>query len=84
MDSGCQGAIIVSIDNSGEERYSELSPPWPLSAVGRKYISHPYGYRYSAFVTDTVRNYVNDHYNTRTSPRYTGIGGSSMGGAISF
>ena len=84
MDSGCQGAIIVGIDNSGEERYSELSPPWPLSAVGRKYISHPYGDRYSAFVTDTVRNYVNDHYNTRTSPRYTGIGGSSMGGAISF
>lgn len=84
MKDGYQGAIIVGIDNGEVLRPNELSPEWNLSELGSKYITKPAGDKYAAFVTETVKPYIDAHYNTKPERKYTGIGGSSMGGTISF
>ena len=83
MDNGYVGAIVVGIDNSSD-RLNELSPTWPRSAYGSPVITDPTGEKYAAFIVDTVKPYVDSHYNTNSSREATGIGGSSMGGNISF
>lgn len=84
MKDGYEGAIVVGIDNGGNLRSNELSPAWKLSDVGSSFITNPGGDKYAAFVTETVKPYIDAHYNTKPERKYTGIGGSSMGGTISL
>jgi predicted alpha/beta superfamily hydrolase len=70
-------AIVVGIDNGGEERLHELSP-WTNPKVGTAQ-----GEQYMAFVVDTVKPFVDAHYRTRPDRANTAIAGSSMGGLIS-
>lgn len=72
--------IIVAIDNAGDSRDSEYMP------VKDKYY-HPelaevHGDRYPEMLFDEVIPFVNQHYRTRGDD--TGLGGSSLGAAISI
>ena len=70
-------AIVVGIDNGGEERLRELSP-WTNARYGAAQ-----GEQYMAFVVDIVKPFVDTHYRTRPDREDTAIAGSSMGGLIS-
>lgn len=84
MDLGYAGAIVVGIDNGGGERINELSPSWPLSSEATEYNISPSGEQYAAFIVETVKPYVDSNFNTLTGAEDTFIGGSSMGGVMSF
>ena len=84
MDLGYGGAIVVGIDNGGGDRINELSPSWPLSSEASEYNIVPSGEKYAAFVVETVKPYVDSHYKTLSDAANTFIGGSSMGGVMSF
>ena len=70
-------AIVVGIDNGGEERLRELSP-WTNPKYGTAQ-----GEQYMAFVVDVVKPFIDTHYRTRPDRADTAIAGSSMGGLIS-
>jgi predicted alpha/beta superfamily hydrolase len=73
--------IIVAIDHGGESRIREFVvgevDADEIQEVGR-------GEEYIAFLTDTVKPHIDANYRTRPEAKYTGIGGSSMGGLISI
>ena len=74
MDDGYSGTIIVGIDNSND-RLNEYSPnTFPLNSSGRSNISHPSGELYASFIVDTLKPYIDTHYNTNPSKETTGIG----------
>lgn len=83
MEEGYEGAIVVGIDN-GPDRANELCPPWPRSIYDSITVTNPTGDKYTAFIVETVKPFVDSHYSTRPGRESTGIGGSSMGGLISF
>jgi len=83
MDLGYGGSIVVGIDNSSD-RLNELSPSWPRSSAGSAYIKNPSGEKYASFIVDVVKPYLDANFNTNPSRETTGIGGSSMGGVMSF
>ena len=93
MDNGYEGAIIVGIENSAD-RWNEYSPEWvnvgsslPNNSSGESYaqfVDNPSGDKYGEFIVDTLKPYIDRHYNVRTDKNSTGIGGSSMGGLISY
>jgi alpha-glucosidase len=70
-------AIVVGIDNGGEERLRELSP-WPNPRFGAAQ-----GEQYMAFVAGTVKPWIDARYRTLPGRADTAIIGSSMGGLIS-
>ncbi|MBK7407468.1 MAG: alpha/beta hydrolase [Saprospirales bacterium] len=74
---GGQGCIIVGIDNGGEHRIDEYSP-WLSEYGGGE------GDEYAAFLTQTLKPYIDKNYRTLKSRRFTGIMGSSMGGLITL
>ncbi|MES2431435.1 MAG: alpha/beta hydrolase-fold protein [Bacteroidota bacterium] len=74
---GDHGAIIVGIDNGGTERLNELSAWYNSSYGGGK------GERYTQFIVNTLKPYIDSLFRTRKDPANTGIIGSSMGGLIS-
>ena len=69
------GSIVVGIDNS-DYREPEMKPTWDDN--------YCLADRYSEFIVNKVKSYVDANYNTLTDRANTGIGGSSMGGLISF
>ena len=72
--------IMVAIDNAGDDRDSEYMP------VRDKYyrtdLTQVHGGLYPAMLFDEVVPFVNEHYRTRAGD--IGLGGSSMGAAISL
>ena len=78
--AGDSGAIVVAVDNGGAERMNEYQP-WP-SAIGN--FGGGEGAKYVDFLVQTLKPYVDAHYRTRPDRASTGIGGSSLGGLISF
>lgn len=84
MKEGYESTIVVGIDNGEQERFNELSPNWELNTLGKEYISAPVGEKYADFIVNTVKPYIDEHYNTNPQREYTGIGGSSMGGIMSM
>lgn len=84
MNQGYESTIVVGIDNGQLERFNELSPKWETSNLGKKYITAPAGDKYADFIVNTVKPYIDKHYNTKPQREYTGIGGSSMGGIMSL
>ena len=93
MDNGYEGAIIVGIENS-PDRWNEYSPEWVNvgtslpnnSSAGdyAQFVDNPSGDKYGEFIVNTLKPYIDSHYNVRTDKNSTGIGGSSMGGLISY
>ena len=77
---GDAGVIVVAVDNGGSHRMDEYQP-WH-STVER--YGGGEGARYVDFLVQTLKPYIDAHYRTRPDRVNTGIGGSSLGGIISF
>jgi predicted alpha/beta superfamily hydrolase len=71
-------AIVVAVDHGNEKRINEYSP-FDMEQYGKGE-----GDAYVDFLVQTLMPYINSHYRTKRSARYTAIAGSSMGGLISF
>ena len=71
-------AIVIAVPNMGVQRIAEYSPFRDDRIGGGK------GDAYLAFLTDTLKPYVDRHFRTERDPEHTGIMGSSMGGLISL
>ena len=69
-------AIVVGIDNGGEQRNHELSP-W-----SNPRIDPAQGEQYTAFVVDVVKPFIDAHYRTRPDRADTAMIGSSLGGLV--
>lgn len=71
------GFIVVGIDNGGVLRMDEYTPNW---------IDHEdkLGGLYGEFIVHTLKPFIDDKYLTLKEKEHTLIGGSSMGGLISF
>src|SRR5947209_17083850 len=65
--------IVVAIDNGGTHRMNEYSP-FDMKEYGKGE-----GDTYVDFLVQTLMPYINNHYRTRKSEKYTAIAGSSMG-----
>ncbi len=70
--------IIVGIDNGGADRIHELTP-YDMEKYGKAE-----GDAYLHFLVKTLKPYIDAHYPVRNNRKNTWIGGSSLGGLISF
>ncbi|HYO23284.1 MAG TPA: alpha/beta hydrolase-fold protein [Flavisolibacter sp.] len=70
--------IVVAVDHGSEKRINEYSP-FDMEQYGKGE-----GDAYVDFLVQTLMPYINNHYRTKKSARYTAVAGSSMGGLISF
>lgn len=85
MDEGYGGTIVVGIDNGGTERLNEYSPnAFTIKSENNSYNIVGEGEKHAAFVVETLKPYIDANFNTLSDKTNTGIGGSSMGGIISF
>ena len=75
--AGDYGVIVVAVDHGGQQRTNEYSP-WS-TRFGRGE-----GDLYVDFVALTLKPWIDQNYRTKVDRTNTGIGGSSMGGLISF
>lgn len=70
--------IVVAVDHGGEKRINEYSP-FDTDQFGKGE-----GDAYVDFLVQTLIPYINNHYRTKKSARFTALAGSSMGGLISY
>ena len=75
--SGTQACIVVGIDN-GSQRLSEYNP-YEFKNFGKGE-----GDLYLDFIVNTLKPFIDKHYQTLTGKENTMIAGSSMGGLISY
>lgn len=77
-EEGKGDVIIIAIDHGEKERILEYLPYYhPRYGQGK-------GSFYIQFMIEKLIPYINSHYRTLTDFKNTGIGGSSMGGLISY
>ena len=77
-ETGKSDVIIIAIDHGEQERIKEYLPYYhPRFGEGK-------GKFYIEFMIQRLIPYINNRYRTLTEFENTGIGGSSMGGLISF
>lgn len=70
--------IVVGIEHGAEKRLDEYSPYRNEKYGGGE------GDEYLAFIVNHLKPYIDKNFRTLTEPKHTWIGGSSMGGLISF
>ncbi|MDX1909470.1 MAG: alpha/beta hydrolase-fold protein [Bacteroidia bacterium] len=70
--------IVVAIDHTNEYRIEEFSP-YPTSRIPKAR-----GRAYARFKAHTLKPFIDKQFRTLTEARFTGVGGSSMGGLISL
>jgi len=75
---GIEEAIIIGIYHGDEYRIEELTP-WENTENGGGN-----GNNYLNFIVETLKPYVDSHLRTSPEREFTAIGGSSLGGLISF
>ena len=73
----CTSGILVAIDNGGGQRIDEYSP-WYNST----YSEGGEGAEFAAFLAETLKPYIDTHFNTLTNSSETTIIGSSLGALI--
>lgn len=82
MDSICTDgyttAIIVGIDNGGENRINEYAP-WEIN---EEYGGGD-GDKFARYVVDFLKPHIDKEFRTLPDREHTGIGGSSLGGMMS-
>ena len=71
-------AIIVGLNNTGEDRLKEYTP-----FVSQR-LGGGHGKQYLDFLIDTVKPTIDRDFRTCPTPEHTGIVGSSLGGLISL
>ena len=69
--------IVIAIDHGGRERIQEYSPYY------HRRFGKGQGVHYAEFIINTLKPYIDKSYRTKPERRFSGIGGSSMGGLIS-
>jgi len=74
-----KGAIVVGVDNGGEERWNEYSPWCDIDGKGRCD-----GAKYASFLVETLKPLIDKKFRTQPGREDTGVAGSSLGGTISF
>lgn len=70
--------IVVGIDHGGKRRKREFNPyanPWLGRGQGEKFLRA---------IVDGVKPFIDAEFRTRPEREYTGIGGSSLGGLLSY
>jgi predicted alpha/beta superfamily hydrolase len=72
-----KSAIVIGIDNGGEQRIPELSP-----FKNEKY-GGGNGETYMRFIVETLKPYVDKNFRTKSGKKNTVLGGSSLGALIS-
>ncbi len=77
LKKGQQQVIIVGVDHGGDQRISEYSPFDSKYGKGR-------GDDYVKFLVETLKPYIDSHYQTLSDVKHTTVAGSSMGGIISL
>ncbi len=70
--------IIVGVYNAGEDRIAEYSHIRNRQGTGGR------ARRYAGFLARELKPYIDSQYRTRQDAGNTGIGGSSLGGLVSF
>lgn len=78
-EEGLGDVIVVTVDHGESERVNEFTP---RENIGLD-IGHNEGTKYLDFMANTLKPYIDQNYRTKLESRYTGFGGSSMGGLIS-
>lgn len=73
-----KGEFIIIGISSGERRFAEYSP------YATKNLKEPKGKAYLSFIINDLLPYINENFRTKKGPKNTSIGGSSMGGLISY
>ena len=77
-EKGFGDVIVIAIDHAAEARIAEFTPSYPTR------LGTGEGKKYARFLKETLKPYVDTHFRTLPDRNNTGIGGSSMGGLISF
>jgi len=77
-EKGMGDLIVVAIDHAEEERIKEFTPSYQ-TRLGRGQ-----GKKYTRFLADTLKPFIDKEFRTLPGREYTGIGGSSMGALISI
>lgn len=78
IDAMERKCIVVGIDNGGEHRLNEYK------IHDDEEFGPGEGRPYLAFLTETLKPFIDAHYRTKTDREHTWIAGSSMGGLISY
>ncbi len=78
INTGSKKAIIVGIDNGGENRIDEYTPFLNKEFGGGD------GFKYMQFIVETLKPYIDKNYKTLSDRNNSYIMGSSLGGLISF
>lgn len=77
-ERGIGDLIVVAIDHAHEERVAEFTPS-EYTHLGKGS-----GKKYTQFLAETLKPYIDQNFRTLSGREHTGIGGSSMGGIISI
>ncbi|MDD3094740.1 MAG: alpha/beta hydrolase-fold protein [Candidatus Neomarinimicrobiota bacterium] len=73
--------IVVGIDSSPEYRLNEYAP---FSFSYKEKEIRAQGPAYAAFLSGTLKPYIDTHYKTLSDREHNGVAGSSMGAVISL
>lgn len=76
--AGDFGCVVIGIENDGRYRMDEYMPNVHPTYGGGE------GELYIQFIIERLKPYVDSVYRTKPEARFTGIGGSSLGGLISY
>ncbi len=76
-EESCRDVVIVAIDNGGSQRLDEYSP-W----LNTDYNEGGEGIQFAAFLAETLKPFIDTHYNTLSDAEHTTIAGSSLGALI--
>ncbi len=69
--------IIIAIEHAEEDRIKEYN-------IGKTVLGKGQGKKYSRFLAETLKPFVDRNFRTKKEREYTGIGGSSMGALVSI
>ena len=79
LNSKLDPLIIVGIYNTGEHRIDEYTPTVdPHQQRGGK------ADLYGRFIVEELKPFIDHRYRTMAGPEFTGLGGSSLGGLVTF
>jgi predicted alpha/beta superfamily hydrolase len=78
--------IIVAVANTGEQRIDEYAPTRGVidAKAKRKKRSKGLARKYGHFLMDELKPYIDRKYRTNPGAEFTGLGGSSLGGLVTF
>jgi predicted alpha/beta superfamily hydrolase len=78
--------IVVAVANMGEDRVHEYAPTRGIidAKARRKKRSKGLAGHYAEFLAEELKPYIDRRYRTRAEPEFTGLGGSSLGGLVTF